>query len=540
MRDVSAHPLADQPLAGSSRGRGSGRSRHCGPVSTSGGAGLRAFTAPPGDAGRGAAEKRPAANRSLFRRRRLHCTAACALVVVAISAASAPASPGPLGPHHLSTVGAPAPSRVTAIQVVQLESQQQPETGDEAGGQTGGETGAADVREWEQQWRSDEALLAERWPELEENTEEAIKQRFREIRGQAEQARQALAALADEMDQLHRQQTEEMQARHARERTAAAVEGDPAAEVDRRHQQEQAALQGDQQAARARLAEARQELEKHLEGARRDVARAREGAAGGGEADRSPEISRLQPEALGGNGFSPPAESTPATAAPPTFASGDDSGGPPAPGNLEQQTATAASPEDDLPGDDLPGDDLPDSDLGGPRAGPPEERMMAQTPSAPPASPPEDAGGQDPLAVEDRAAQGVDAAETAAGPAASAPPRPEAPSSDQELTGLIDRGNTLLDLGDLAAARLYYRRAAGRGSAEGAMLMGMTFDPLYFAHTGVHGTQPRIEEALEWYRKAIAMGSRPAEARMESLRAWLERSAAAGDAQAEAALERLR
>lgn len=170
---------------------------------------------------------------------------------------------------------------------------------------------------------------------------------------------------------------------------------------------------------------------------------------------------------------------------------------------------------------------------------------MTQTPSAPPASPPGDAAGQDPLAVEDRAiedraAQGVDAAETAAGPAASAPPRPEAPSSDQELTGLIDRGNTLLDLGDLAAARLYYRRAAGRGSAEGAMLMGMTFDPLYFAHTGVHGTQPRIEEALEWYRKAIAMGSRPAEARMESLRAWLERSAAAGDAQAEAALERLR
>jgi TPR repeat protein len=68
----------------------------------------------------------------------------------------------------------------------------------------------------------------------------------------------------------------------------------------------------------------------------------------------------------------------------------------------------------------------------------------------------------------------------------------------------------------------------------------MTFDPLYFARTGVHGTQPQIQDALEWYGKAIAMGNQPAATRMESLRSWLEQAAATGDAQAEAALQQLR
>jgi TPR repeat protein len=72
------------------------------------------------------------------------------------------------------------------------------------------------------------------------------------------------------------------------------------------------------------------------------------------------------------------------------------------------------------------------------------------------------------------------------------------------------------------------------------MRMGMTFDPVYFARTGIQGTQPQIQDALHWYDQAIAMGSEPAERRMEELRSWLERSAAVGDAQAKAALQQLR
>lgn len=72
------------------------------------------------------------------------------------------------------------------------------------------------------------------------------------------------------------------------------------------------------------------------------------------------------------------------------------------------------------------------------------------------------------------------------------------------------------------------------------MLMGMTFDPVYFAGAGIQGTQPQIQEALDWYGKAIAMGSQPAERRMGHLRSWLEQSAAAGNVQAKAALQQLR
>jgi hypothetical protein len=68
----------------------------------------------------------------------------------------------------------------------------------------------------------------------------------------------------------------------------------------------------------------------------------------------------------------------------------------------------------------------------------------------------------------------------------------------------------------------------------------MTFDPVYFARTGIQGTQPQIQDALHWYDKAIAMGSRPAERRMEELHSWLEQSAAAGDARAKAALQQFR
>jgi TPR repeat protein len=110
----------------------------------------------------------------------------------------------------------------------------------------------------------------------------------------------------------------------------------------------------------------------------------------------------------------------------------------------------------------------------------------------------------------------------------------------QDAADLVNRGNALLDLGDLASARLFYRLAADRGSPEGAMLMGMTFDPVYFARTGIQGTQPQIQDALHWYGKAITMGSRPAEMRMGELRSWLERSAAAGDARARAALQQPR
>lgn len=355
------------------------------------------------------------------------------------------------------------------------------------------EAGLVEAGGWERQWRADEALLAERWPELEDTAEETIKQRFREIRRQAEQARQGLTSLTGKMDQRHHQQHEAMQARHERERAEAAAEGALAlTQADQRHRQERAALQRDQDSERAQLAQAGAEIEQHLESARRDVAEVRESAVATDARpedvlaeDAGPEETR--PEEIG------PVETRP-----------------------EREDAVDAG--------------RPEAAETGAHSGdiPAEAPLVAPYPGIAPASP--DPASQESLTQEPITQDPT--SREATGPEIVSPEVTNREVASEELADLVARGDALLDLGDLAAARLFYRRAAGQGSAEGAMRMGMTFDPLYFAQTGVHGTQPRSEEALEWYRKAVAMGSRPAEGRLETLRSWLERSAPAGDAQA--------
>ncbi|MGZ8410845.1 MAG: hypothetical protein ACXWVS_13155, partial [Hyphomicrobium sp.] len=90
---------------------------------------------------------------------------------------------------------------------------------------------------------------------------------------------------------------------------------------------------------------------------------------------------------------------------------------------------------------------------------------------------------------------------------------------------LLDHGNRLLELGDVAAARLFYGMAAERGSAEGALLMGVTFDPLYFERHGIRGTRPHVSKAVDWYEKAAALGSPAAEERKNALASRLRLAA---------------
>jgi hypothetical protein len=418
---------------------------------------------------------------------------------------------------------------------------------------------------------ADEAALAERWPELGEAAEDAIKQRFREVRAQAEQARQALEEIGSAMEQLHRRQHEEMQARHARERFQAGAEGaDAVARTHDRHQQERAALQRDQKANQDRLAAVHDELDQQLQNARRDVARARTDAAAEGESGAAPTISgphlHEQPGA--------PVASSIVVAAPPEDGTGADplaaeSGLRPQSDQTDdrQQQSAATTVEPGAESGERPSENPAEtSGIGVVASGqpkPPQDktsepaapqmdevstndeeaapRARQPLPPSPPSSPP---AAPAPGAADGAAGTAApDAAEAAPAPAEGQPASespPAAAPAGQDVADLVNRGNALLDLGDLASARLFYRLAADGGSPEGAMLMGMTFDPVYFARTGIQGTQPQIQDALHWYDKAIAMGSRPAERRREELRSWLERSAAAGDARAKAELQQLR
>jgi hypothetical protein len=106
---------------------------------------------------------------------------------------------------------------------------------------------------------------------------------------------------------------------------------------------------------------------------------------------------------------------------------------------------------------------------------------------------------------------------TAAPTAAGSPQLGAATLSPAAVGALMARGDALLATGDIAAARLFYQRAAEQGLAAAATALGQTFDPLYLeqAHVrGIHG-EPAI--AAEWYRKASAAGDRIGQARLARL-----------------------
>jgi hypothetical protein len=81
------------------------------------------------------------------------------------------------------------------------------------------------------------------------------------------------------------------------------------------------------------------------------------------------------------------------------------------------------------------------------------------------------------------------------------------PLDSDEIAMLLKRGKDAFSTGDLAAARLLLRRAAEAGSAEAALALGATFDPLVLRRLGAIGAAPDAAQARQWYQKAVALGS---------------------------------
>jgi TPR repeat protein len=101
-------------------------------------------------------------------------------------------------------------------------------------------------------------------------------------------------------------------------------------------------------------------------------------------------------------------------------------------------------------------------------------------------------------------------------PVAQAEPNAVALSGD-ELAALVKRGETYLANGDFASARLLLRRAAAAGSADAALSLGATFDPLVIKQLGAIGAEPDIERARKWYEAASKLGSQAASQQLARL-----------------------
>jgi hypothetical protein len=75
----------------------------------------------------------------------------------------------------------------------------------------------------------------------------------------------------------------------------------------------------------------------------------------------------------------------------------------------------------------------------------------------------------------------------------------------QDIAMMIERGRVLFEAGDVAAARLFFRRAANAGDPAAAIAMGATYDPEILAQRFIRGIEANAEEAQKWYERAREM-----------------------------------
>jgi hypothetical protein len=139
----------------------------------------------------------------------------------------------------------------------------------------------------------------------------------------------------------------------------------------------------------------------------------------------------------------------------------------------------------------------------------PTEEIAALPPAADPVAPP----AAEPVAPE---------AATEAPVAATPAPVEETASlalPAEETAALIRRGDELLGIGDIVAARAAYERAATGGDRAAALGVAKTYDPIFLVQTGVRGLRGDPARAALWYARAAAAGDRDAQQRLRRLRA---------------------
>jgi hypothetical protein len=139
-------------------------------------------------------------------------------------------------------------------------------------------------------------------------------------------------------------------------------------------------------------------------------------------------------------------------------------------------------------------------------------------PAAPAPAAATSAPTQVPAAPSDATAAAAPAREAVRPPERPAMPVASAPALPAELLAtLMRRGDSMLALGDVSAARLLYERAATGGSAEAALAVGRTYDPTFLSGLNARGIRPDRAVAANWYRKAMTLGDREAPALLRRL-----------------------
>jgi hypothetical protein len=85
------------------------------------------------------------------------------------------------------------------------------------------------------------------------------------------------------------------------------------------------------------------------------------------------------------------------------------------------------------------------------------------------------------------------------------------------IEDLIKHGQKMVEVGYLAGARAYFKRAVEAGSGEAALLLGACYDPAFIEKIGAQGIKPDPKEARNWYERAKQLGIRDADAKLAEL-----------------------
>jgi TPR repeat protein len=91
------------------------------------------------------------------------------------------------------------------------------------------------------------------------------------------------------------------------------------------------------------------------------------------------------------------------------------------------------------------------------------------------------------------------------------------PEERGRIDELISHGRKMIEVGYLAGARSYYRRAAEAGSGEASFALAATYDPALIQEMGAQGIKPDIGEARTWYERARSLGVKEANAELARL-----------------------
>jgi hypothetical protein len=167
-------------------------------------------------------------------------------------------------------------------------------------------------------------------------------------------------------------------------------------------------------------------------------------------------------------------------------------------------------------------------DLPNTHAGPAQTGMPPETHAVPAASAPSSATGPKAPAKSivtsavDMNAGRPDVAVDKAAPAVATPMPPRALSAptpqDQSMAEFYaNRGDAMIAIKDISAARKFYEYAADAGSARAAVAIAKTYDPNFLAQLRVMGLSPDPTLSEAWYRRAAALGDPNAAAWLRSI-----------------------